>query len=316
MPHIRVISPGFLTTVQDLGRFGYAHLGISAAGAADAVSFRLGNLLVGNPENTPSLEMSLVGAEVEFEEASIVALAGAGMQPIIDGQAVPMWETIMISPGQVLKCGAAVAGVRSYLCIRGGIHVPPVLGSAATHLATGLGGFSGRALRRGDIVTVQSLPVSDSFDPLRLNQNATDRLLARDLLRVTAGPQENLFTDIALEEFYTSSYLVTKDSDRMGLRLEGPAVARKDSSFETLTEGVSLGAVQITHSGHPIILFVDHQTTGGYPKIANVIAADMHRVGQLRSGDRVTFRRATLEEARALLVEQESFIYQHSFAQA
>ena len=313
MSCVRVISPGFLTTVQDLGRFGYAHLGISAAGAADVLSLRLGNLIVGNSENAPALEMTLVGAEIEFPEASIIALAGADMKPTLDEQSIPMWTSISINPGQVLKCGVATSGFRAYLCVRGGIDVPLVFGSVSTHLQSRLGGFCGRALKNGDIVPLAGTAPSGSFKPLQVDPAVLSKFEPRKILRVTSGPQAHLFTQVARQLFYSSSYEITQESDRMGLRLKGVNLARKNDDSEIVTEGVSLGAVQITHAGTPIILFVDHQTTGGYPKIANVISADMHNVGQLRPGDQITFAPVSLPDACALLNEQESLIRQHPF---
>ena len=316
MSQISIISPGLFATVQDIGRFGYAHLGISAAGAADAVSLRLGNLLLGNHENAPALEMSVVGAEVDFGATTIIALAGADMEPTVDGESMPMWTARKINSGQVVKCGAATSGFRAYLCIRGGIDVPLVFGSASTHSQTRLGGFCGRPLKKGDIVTLAVTASSDSFRSLQVDPEVLSQIAPRNVLRVTSGPQAPLFPQLVHHLFYSSSYEVTRESDRMGLRLTGAALSRNDNNSEILTEGVSLGAVQITHSGMPIILFVDHQTTGGYPKIANVISADLHSVGQLRPGDRVTFTLVSLAEASALLDEQESLIRQLPFIPA
>ncbi len=299
MPGIRVISPGFLTTIQDLGRYGYAHLGISASGAADPVALRLGNMLVGNPENAPALEMTLVGAVLEFDSSCTIALTGADMSPTLDGEDIPLWTAVRVEPGKVLRCGAASKGARSYLSAQGGIDVEKKFGSASTHLATGIGGFGGRSLKQGDCIRLTEGMVRGET-LRRLDRSRLPEVSG--VLRVTAGPQADLFGD---SEFYSSRYRVSEDSDRMGLRLDGPPVS---FDGDILTEGVSLGAVQITPSGCPIILFVDHQTTGGYPKIANVISADIGRVGQLRPRDEVYFELVSLDQARKILVDQESLI--------
>jgi antagonist of KipI len=303
---LRVISAGFLTTVQDSGRFGYAHLGVSAAGAADAFSLRLGNLLVGNPQRAAGLEMTLAGPELEFGCPCDIALAGAEMVASVDGVRIPNLTAIRIDPGQRLICGSSSDGLRTYLCVSGGIEVPQLFGSAATHLMTGLGGFHGRALLRGDVIPIGSSDSSRARPLMKLRTEFISRIAPHRVLRVTPGPQEESFSAEARRLFYESEYEVRSESDRMGLRLTGQKLPVGGYGSEILTEGVSLGAVQITPSGEPIILFVDHQTTGGYPKIANVISADMHSVGQLRPGDGVTFKAVSLSEARTLLAQQES----------
>lgn len=283
---IRVLAPGLLTTVQDLGRYGYAHLGVSASGAADPLSFRLGNLIVGNPENTPALEMTLVGGAFEFESEAVVCLVGSDF-------GVPLWTPIRLQAGGTLRCGATRSGARCYLCVRGGIEIPLVLGSASTHVTTGLGG---RVLRKGDVLEVgdrASHPVRRIEAP-----PAWDR----SVLRVTAGPQRHWFRDTL------GCYEVAEESNRMGLRLKGPKLAYRG---EMLTEGVSLGSVQVPPEGQPIVLFVEHQTTGGYPKIANVIAADLPAVGQLRPRDTVRFEEVSLETAMALKRVQEDWLHSH-----
>lgn len=288
---IRVAAPGFLTTVQDPGRYGYAHLGVSASGAADAFSLRAANLLVGNPEGAAALEMTLVGGTFVFECDTVAALAGSDF-----GADRPLWEPFEIRAGDALRCGATRSGARCYLAVRGGIQVPLVMGSASTHLMTGLGGLAGRALRKGDVLPIGCAAVRP---PVRL---AVPPPLMPAALRVTAGPQAGFFGD----DFYQTEWSVTEESDRMGLRLHGPAL--QAHSGHMLTEGVSLGAVQVPPDGQPIILFVEHQTTGGYPKIANVVSADLRAVGQLRPRHRLHFERVSMETALRLLREQEAWL--------
>jgi antagonist of KipI len=286
---IHVLEPGLQTTVQDLGRFGYAHLGVSASGAADALALRVGNLLVGNAENAVALEMTLVGGTFAFENAVVIALTGSDF-----GAGLPLWRAIEVSAGNVIRFGVSRSGARCYLAVRGGIDVPRVLGSASTHVLTGVGG---RPLRRGDTLRIGN---ASSRQPRR---GAAIPTFQSRRLRVTPGPQINWFS----EELYSGTYRVTEASDRMGLRLNGPPIP--SPAGHMLTEGVALGAVQIPPDGQPIILFVEHQTTGGYPKPANVISADLWRVGQLRPRDQVRFERVTMEQALDLLREQERWIY-------
>jgi len=294
---VEVLSPGALTTIQDLGRFGLAHLGISPAGAADALSLRIANQLVGNRENASALEMTLVGATLRFHEACTIALAGAS----ISSSEVPMLEVVRLNAGFVLECGPLREGARTYLAIAGGIDVPLVLGSASTHLAAAFGGFHGRPLKKGDVLKVE-MEVRDS--------RPADRSKLRELstpgktIRVTKGPQVRLFDDNAIGQLCASEYVVTEQSNRLGLRLSGTAL-NPSVPGELLTEGVSLGAIQIPPNGQPIVLFVDQQTTGGYPKMANVIAADMHCIGQLRPRDTVRFEMVSMEDAIRALREQE-----------
>jgi antagonist of KipI len=304
---MRVISPGFLTTVQDAGRPGYAHLGVSASGAADQLSLRLGNLLVGNPAHSAALEMTLVGGVFEFESPCMVALTGSDFGATLDGREVPLWHSVYVAAGQVLRCGPTKRGARCYVCIRGGIDVPAVLGSASTHVATSLGGFGGRALKAGDVLLCKTLQEKPSHVPQRVKRIVLDRIAFREKIRVIAGPQIDLFPEGVRSLFTSSQYRVTEEADRMGLRLSGPPL-RGPGAHDILTEGVPLGAIQVPRDGEPIILFVEHQTTGGYPKIATVISTDIHAVGQLRPRDTVTFEFVSVEQAVRLLAQLEALI--------
>jgi len=287
---VRVVRPGFQTTVQDLGRFGHAHQGVSASGAADAVALRAGNLLVGNAENAPALEMTLVGGAFAFESDTVIALTGSDF-----GAGYPLWQAVEIKAGAVVHCGASQSGARCYLAVRGGIDAPRVLGSASTHLLTGIGG---RALRSGDILRIGDAAVRRPRRAQAVPQRQTE-----GVLRVTAGPQADWFGDA----LYRNCYIVQEESNRMGLRLRGPAIPSPTGTM--LTEGVPLGAVQVPPDGQPIILFVEHQTTGGYPKPACVISADLSRVGQLRPRHEVRFELITIDEALSILQKQEQWLY-------
>jgi antagonist of KipI len=291
LSRIHVFEPGFLTTVQDLGRFGYAHFGISASGAADSLALRAGNLLVGNAENAPGLEMTLTGGQFAFEGSAVISLTGSDF-----AASVPMWQPVKIPNGETVRVGPARRGARCYLAVRGGLDVPLAMGSASVHLTTGVGG---RPLRRGDVLPIGAAAVRRPRKPA-LGVPAHHGVAC---LRTTAGPQARCFGD----ELYAAGYRVREESDRMGIRLAGPPLP--SPAGHMITEGVPLGAVQAPPDGQPIILFVEHQTTGGYPKPANVISADFWRLGQLRPRDEVRFERITMEGALALLRDQEAWLY-------
>lgn len=292
MSCIRVLASGLQTTVQDLGRFGWAHFGVSASGAADPLALRAGNLLVGNAENAAALEMTLAGASLEFESDAVVALTGADF-----GAGIPLWTAVSIRAGSKLECGATRSGARCYLAVRGGIAVPRVMGSASAHVMTGVGG---RPLRNGDVLMVGDGAVRQ---PRRMAAQDAPVAARHSVLRVTPGPQAEWFG----AEWYGASYIVAEESNRMGLRLRGPAIASHPGHM--LTEGVALGAIQVPPDGQPIILFVEHQTTGGYPKPGNVISADFWRLGQLRPRDEVRFEMVGMEQALRLLQAQEHWLY-------
>jgi antagonist of KipI len=279
MRSLVVRKAGVLTTVQDLGRYGYGPLGVSPCGAADAVALRIGNRLVGNPDNAPALEMTLSGGTFDFPEGAVVAVTGSDF-------GVPLWRTLEVAS---LEFGPTRNGARCYLCVRGGLSVPHFLSSASTQLAAGIG----RPLKAGDV-----LPIGETEGVWR--HRVAEPPAARKELRVTRGPQADWFA-AQLE----GEYRVTEESNRTGLRLDGRFMAAEKTM---ITEGVSLGAVQLPPGGQPIILFVDQQTTGGYPKIANVVAADLSPVGQLRPRDTVRFEYVSPAQARALLLEQERML--------
>lgn len=305
MPIIQVQSPGAFTTVQDLGRYGYGPFGVSPSGAADPIALRIGNLLVGNPESAAGLEMTLLGGTFVLPEGGVVALTGSDFGGTLDGSPLPLWTACQVKPGQTVKTGPTRSGARCYLCVQGGIAVKLLLGSASTHILSGLGGVDGRPLRKGEV-----LPIGDpsSCRPRKIVPEALDRLRPRKVLRATVAPQTGLFSQDSIRRFYGSPYSVTEESNRMGLRLQG-AVLETPHSGHMITEGVSLGAIQVPAGGQPIILFVEQQTTGGYPKIANVISADLPSVGQLRPRDEVRFEFVSPQVARALIREQEQLLH-------
>jgi antagonist of KipI len=303
---ILIKDAGFATSVQDLGRYGYSHLGISPAGAADSLSFRIANRLVGNADSAPGLEMTLTGATFEFEHPAIIAVTGAESSIEINGHPRSCAQPIHLEARSLVKVGRMTRGVRAYLAVQGGIDVPLKMGSASTHLSAKFGGFEGRLLRKGDRLWVGK---GGDLHIKALKSEATP-LVSQDspvILRVTRGSQRGWFDDEAIANFFSNPFSVTDQSGRTGLRLKGNPIFPRNTS-QLLTDGVPLGAIQIPPDGQPIILFVDQQTTGGYPKIANVIASDLHVVGQLRARDSVRFTGVSIEEAVEMLRQQEAWL--------
>jgi antagonist of KipI len=294
---IHVIKPGLLTTVQDLGRHGYTHFGVSPAGAADHVSFQIANLLVGNDANAAALEITLLGPTLEFEVSATIAITGHGALA-----SIPMNEALEVAAGTRLVVGSLSAGARAYLAVRGGLDIPPVMGSCSTFVPAKLGGLEGRALRSGDKLAIGE---RISGSPRKLATAAYGNLLPHSgPIRVTPSLQSGWFDNQTIERFYQQPFTVSDQSNRSGLRLAGEPILSAHQG-ELLTEGIALGAIQVPPDGQPIVLFIDQQTTGGYPKIANVVTADLPRIGQLRPREEIRFQSVSIPEAIELLRAQQ-----------
>jgi len=299
---IRVIKPGMMTTVQDAGRWGFQARGVPVGGPMDPCSHRIANALVGNPPDAAALEVTLLGPELEFEDERLVAIAGAEFDVSLDGRSVPLHAPFVVSSGAHLKFGARHRGARAYVAIGGGIATPPVLGSRATHVISAMGGLAGRALRAGD--TLPLLP-STRVQPAGVPTGRIVPLPERDApVRVMAGPQRDCFSADALTRLESAPYTIRQDSDRMGFRLQGPVLTHTRGA-DIISDATPLGVLQVPASGQPILLMADRQTTGGYPKIATVISADIPIAGQLAPGDTIRFVVCTQRDAMAALIAQE-----------
>ena len=313
---ITVLRPGLFTTIQDTGRWGYQDRGVPVAGPMDVVSHRVANALVGNSRDAATLEATVIGPELRFEQATVVAVTGADLSASIDEVTLPLNTPRSCAAGAVLRFGERRAGARGYIACDGGIAVPPVLGSRSTHVLSGLGGVDGRALATGDRV-----PLGDSrtqgvlveADHLRELRRGPDGFAERPgaRLRVMRGPQDGCFDDAAFEILQRARFTVSPQSNRMGYRLNGAPIHHKAAgSLETAAEMISdatfAGGLQVPRSGDPILLMADRQTTGGYPQIATVITADLPVAGQLAPGDWVEFELCTRQEAIAALIAQEN----------
>ena len=322
---LTVLEPGFMTTVQDLGRPGWRAYGVSAGGAMDREALRTANLLAGNPEGAAALELTLAGGKFRAEREGIAAIAGADLDARLDGEPLSVGRAFYMAPGAVLSFGRAVSGCRAYLAWCGGFQVPEALGSRSTDARAGFGGYRGRALAAGDALPGGEPP--QALVPLlaRLREQArrngrrwaADRFAAAvprlapadgepaGLLRLLPGKDWDDFTEEAKRLLLSEPFRVDPSSDRMGIRLRANAPLRRSRPAEPGSHGVAPGTVQIPPDGQPIVLAAGCQPTGGYPVAAHVLTADLPRLGQLKPGDRVRFRLADMREAMAALAAQE-----------
>ena len=297
---ISILKPGVQTTVQDIGRYGYSHFGISSSGAADLFSFRLGNIIVGNTEELAGIEMTLLGADFQFNSDAIIAITGSPFNLSLDRQEIPYNQSIHVKKNQILSVGITKGGARSYLLVKGGIKTENYLKSKTTHVMSGMGGFMGRPLKKGDMLEIDENRKINITD---ISNNLDE--IDTSIIRINKGLQSSYFSDSTWAAFTSKMFTVSEVFSRMGIRLKGNPI-HSSKGNEILTEGIPLGAIQVPGGGEPIISFVEHQTTGGYPKIANVISADLCKVGQLKPGDKFQFELISFEDAEILRLEQEA----------
>ncbi|BAQ10628.1 allophanate hydrolase subunit 2 [Bacillus sp. OxB-1] len=315
---IHVLHPGALATIQDKGRYGYQQFGVIASGAMDPYSLRIANWLVGNPENEGALEVTMFGTSLQFERDTVVAITGADLTALIDSEPAPTWRPLLIRKGSILKFKAARQGSRAYVAVAGGFDVPAVMGSKSTYLKAGIGGFQGRALKKGDRLAIgtsfsernQTILEQLEREPAKWSVRRYDELLRfgrKERIRVVRGTEFARFDTASRQRLYEEQYTLTTDADRMGFRFTGTALSL-EQKFELLSEGVTYGTVQIPSNGQPIILMADRQTTGGYPKIAQVITADLPTLAQLQPNATIQFEEVSLEEAELQLQFNERIL--------
>ena len=306
MGQIKFIHPGLLTTVQDGGRYGSQQYGVPLSGAIDSFAHRVSNILVGNDDFEAALEITMMGPKIQALDDTVIAITGGDLSPTLNGQTMPMWQSIYIHKGDVIEFSGLKSGCRSYISFAGGIDVPVVMGSKSTYVKANLGGYEGRAFIIGD-----SIKLSNKENKL---VELSNRRIPSEYIpiyekeievRVILGPQEDYFTENGIRTFLTSEYTVTNECDRMGYRLEGPLIEHKQGA-DIISDGIAFGAIQIPGHGRPIIMMADRQTTGGYTKIANVISIDLPKIAQAKPGDKVVFRKIDTIDAQRLLVEYEN----------
>jgi len=300
---IEVIKPGFFTTVQDHGRWGYQCYGVGIAGAIDAFALAAANLLVGNPGGAAGLEMTLIGPTLKFHRETVFALAGADLSSRLDGSPISNWTCHLAPAGSVLSFTRRVSGLRAYLAVSGGIDVPAIMGSRSTYLLGHFGGLEGRALKSQDLLSLGP--------PAAFSQNLAGRFIPENLrpiypknptLRVVPGPFAEFFSEEGIKVFYSTEYKITPQSDRMGYRLQGEPIKRQKPE-ELITCGLANGTIQVPPNGQPIVLLVDRQTIGGYPIIATMIHADLPLIAQCIPGDNLRFSAVSTDEAREAYIK-------------
>ena len=318
---MKVLRPGLLTTVQDTGRYGHQRDGVSVGGAMDPMALRVANLLVGNPEGAAALELTLLGPTIEFTHGRLIAICGGRMNPVIAGKPVPEGRPVLVRAGAILSFGQCTLGAHACIAVAGGIDVPVVLGSRGTHLRARFGGFGGRALGAGDTLPVgpasqvsvriagalASRPEVFVATDWSVSAAALPPYTANPTVRVTRGTHFEQFDDVSRREFWKQPFRVTSQSDRMGYRLDGPRLALA-TPLEPISEPVCVGTIQVPPEGQPIVLMADRQTTGGYPRIGQVITVDLPLIAQTKAGETLTFAEVSLEEAQRLYAEREKTI--------
>ncbi|HEV3106220.1 MAG TPA: biotin-dependent carboxyltransferase family protein [Trinickia sp.] len=329
---IDIIRAGLLTSVQDLGRPGYRHLGITTGGVLDTLALEVGNRLVGNAPQAAAIEVTVGPVVLRFARATRVAITGAEFDATLDGAPVHAWWSLPVRAGQELILQGARRGMRAYVCVRGGIDVMPVLGSRSTDLGAHFGGLGGRTLHDGDRLPVGTpaarhgagmaadappfgvkAPEWCRFaeiaqEPLRRGKHLAGAERAVPI-RVLRGPEYDSFTDAARDAFWSDEWCVTPQSNRMGYRLKGTALARSEQ-VELLSHAVLPGTIQVPGNGQPIVLMSDAQTTGGYPRIGAVIRADLWRLAQVRLNGSIRFVPTSREEALFTLKEEHAYLRQ------
>ncbi|MEB9738228.1 MULTISPECIES: biotin-dependent carboxyltransferase family protein [Bacillus cereus group] len=313
---VEVLHVGMFTTVQDLGRSYYQQFGVPVGGAMDKNALRLINMLVGNEENEAGLEMTILGPKLLIKKTTLLAIGGVDMEPLLNGERIPLWRPILAEEGSMLCFGKVKSGCRAYVTFAGGIHIEGTMGSKSTYIRAAIGGIEGRMLKKGDCFQIgtysemanrfiQDLQKDERIKTKWVISNSVlPKYKKHPKLRVIADFEYDQFTEESRKAFFTKEYKVSNYADRMGYRVEGEVLNRIEEK-EILSSPVTFGTIQVPNGGQPIILMADRQTTGGYPRMGNIISVDLPLLAQLKPGDYVSFEKITLEEAEQLYIEQE-----------
>ncbi|MFB4166047.1 biotin-dependent carboxyltransferase family protein [Alteribacillus sp. JSM 102045] len=307
-----VKKPGMLTTIQDMGRFGYQSQGIPPAGVMDYYAYTIANMLTGNHLREAVLEITMTGPVLTFASKAVLAITGGDLQPELNGEKAPMWKTFTVEDGDKLSFKGPKQGARAYLAVSGGINGEETLNSKSTYVKAKLGGMEGRALQKGDALTY-TVPSEILPTGKGVHSDLIPSYPSTQELRVIEGPESNTFTNEAIQSFYKLAYTVTNESDRMGLRLNGPDVSHVEKA-DILSDAVSFGTIQVASDGQPMILMADRQTTGGYTRIATVITVDLPKAAQLLPGQKITFKKVSIEQAHELILKERKQFASLAFA--
>lgn len=292
----KVLNPGLFSTIQDAGRFSYQTFGFSPSGVLDYRAHKLANRLLGNDDDAAVLEMTLQGVVLKIQKDTVISTSGAKAAITIDDQPYDHGTAIKVLKGEILKIGKCEDGSRTYLAVSGGFDVPEILGSRSTHTRSGIGGFKGRTLKKGDILKSAGSEFSDGLKKIKSFEND-------NVIHIIPGQQYDRFGAEAQEKLFNAEYEITKDSDRMGIRLNGPGL-HADGGHDVLSEPTQLGSIQVPKNGQPIILLNDRQTAGGYVRIATVALADIPKVVQKSPGEKLRFKKIDVDKATELYKEE------------
>lgn len=303
MQKVLVKNGGPLTTVQDLGRFGYQKFGMPTAGVMDKFSYKIANLLVDNEEDEAVLEYTLKGPNLKFEEDAIISVTGAESLVKLNDKKIKMWKSHYIEKGSVLEISSTKKGLRGYIAFKSGFNLPEIMGSKSTYLRGNLGGYEGRKLKSGDVLEISEKVFRKNYNLKSLDKkNRPD--FSQKNIRVIMGPQDDFFSQKGISKFLKREFKVSSQADRMGYRLEGPKIEHKNGA-DIITDGIAEGSIQVSGNGKPIIMLADSQTTGGYTKIATVITIDIDIVSQKKPGDLIAFEKIDLKTAQKLIKKRK-----------
>lgn len=322
---LEIIKPGMRTTVQDRGRYGHQKEGIITSGAMDSFACRVANMLAGNAEDEAVLEITLTGPTIHFTDDHLIALTGADLSAELNGERVAMWRPFLVKKGGTLSFGVSLSGCRAYLAVSGGLDIPKLMGSYATYLQAGIGGYQGRALQAGDLIPCHS-PTPAGIALFSQVSGATSghaytavhwtpdpqfypAYNPNPTIRAIKGPEYELFSDTSQGQIWSERFQVSAQSDRMGYRLQGVSLYLSEET-ELISTAVTFGTVQVPPEGTPIVLMADHQTTGGYPRILQVVSVDLPILAQVVPGQTIAFEEVSLEEAQQLYIRQEQNLTQ------
>jgi len=312
IPVLKVLQPGLYSTIQDLGRLKFRSYGVTTSGAMDDFALRVGNRLVGNNQDEAGIELTFRGGEYLFMKDSVISVTGADLNPKVDGQDIPIWESLLIRKGSRLFFGNPSKGIRAYITIQGGINIPIILNSKSTDMKVGFGGLEGRRLKTGDMLCQNEERLDTDVVGSYFSGTVIDDYYGWDLqtkmIRVLLGPDLDHFTKEGIETFLKSKYSISVKSDRKGYNLEGPKIAHSQKGPDITTNTTTVGAVQVPGQGTPIILLRDCQTVGGYAKIATVITPDIAVLANSAPGQQVSFCKVDIERAYLLYRNREKLI--------
>ncbi len=310
---MKVVEPGLLSSIQDNGRRGHQESGMIISGVMDIFSMRIANHLVGNAENEAVLEITLTGPTIEFQEDQLIAICGADFSATIDDKPAPLWRPVVVKKGSTLHMKFSKVGCRGVITVGGGFNVPEVLGSKSTYLRAKIGGYEGRSLEKEDILSIgerssRSQEIFEKVDQTPVDWSVsgtyTNHIYNRSVMRVIPGKQYEDFTEDSRACFFEQDYKISKQSDRMGFRLDGENL-ECGLNGDMLSEGVAFGTVQVPADGQPIILLADRQTLGGYPKIGQVASIDLPALVQKKPGEAIRFEKISIQEAQQLFKQRE-----------